>query len=76
MCRKLIYLVSFILVLVLVGDTLADDFTWDNSSGDSLWSNPENWDLNTLPDAGDAVYINWLRDPTEIIIDADTEGPV
>jgi hypothetical protein len=74
MCRKLIYLVSFILVLGLVGDTLADDFTWDNSSGDSLWSNPENWDLNKLPDAGDAVYINWLRDPTEIIIDADTEA--
>ena len=74
MCGKLIYLVSFVLVLGLVGDTLADDFTWDNSGGDSLWSNPENWDLNKLPDAGDAVYINWLRDPTEVIIDADTEA--
>jgi hypothetical protein len=74
MRRKLIYLVSFVLVLGLVGNTLADDFTWDNSSGDSLWRDPENWDLNELPDAGDAVYINWLRDPTEVIIDADTEA--
>jgi len=74
MCGKLIYLVSFVLVLGLVGDTLADDFSWDNSSGDSLWSNPENWDLNKIPDAGDAVYINWLTDPTEVIIDADTEA--
>jgi len=74
MRRKLIYLGSFVLVLGLVGNTLADDFTWDNSSGDSLWRNLENWDLNELPDAGDAVYINWLRDPTEVIIDADTEA--
>ena len=78
MCRKLIYLVSFILALSLVGDALAEDFSWDNSSGDSLWRNPENWDLNKLPDAGendgDAVYINWLTDPTEVIIDADTEA--
>ena len=78
MRRKLISLISFILVLGLVGNTLADDFIWDNSSGDSFWRNPENWDLNKLPDAGetggDAVYINWLRDPTEVIIDADTEA--
>jgi len=78
MCGKLMYLVSFVLTLSLVGDTLADDFSWDNSSSDSLWRNPENWDLNKLPDAGetagDAVYINWLTDPTEVIIDADTEA--
>lgn len=78
MCRKLIFLVSFVLTLSLVGDALAEDFSWDNSSGDSLWGNPENWDLNKLPDAGetagDAVYINWLTDPTEVIIDADTEA--
>jgi len=78
MCRKLIYLVSLVLVLGLVGDTLAEDFSWDNSSGDSLWRNPENWDLNKLPDAGetdgDAIYINWLSDPTEVIIDEDTEA--
>ncbi|MHC4633550.1 MAG: hypothetical protein ACYS9C_20070 [Planctomycetota bacterium] len=78
MCRKLIYLVSFVLVLGLVGNASAADFKWDNSAGDSLWRNPENWDLNKLPDAGetggDVVYINWLSDPTEVIIDVDTEA--
>jgi hypothetical protein len=40
MCGKLIFLVSFVLTLSLVGNALADDFSWDNSSGDSLWRNP------------------------------------
>ncbi len=74
MCGKLICVVSFGLTLSLVGNALADDFVWDNSVGDNLWGNPENWDLNKLPDAGDAVYINWLRDPTEVIIDTDTDA--
>jgi len=71
---KLIYLISFVVALSMVGTTLGADFVWDNSSGDSLWSNPENWDLNKIPDAGDAVYINWRSDPTEVIIDAETEA--
>ncbi|MHC4586916.1 MAG: MBL fold metallo-hydrolase, partial [Planctomycetota bacterium] len=74
MCRKLICLISFVFALSMVGTTLGDDFSWDNSSGDSLWSNPENWDLNRVPDTSDAVYINWRSDPTEVIIDADTEA--
>ena len=71
---KLIGLISFVFALSMVGTTLGDDFVWDNSSGDSLWSNPENWDLNKVPGAGDAVYINWKSDPTEVIIDAETEA--
>ncbi|MHC4155716.1 MAG: MBL fold metallo-hydrolase, partial [Planctomycetota bacterium] len=74
MLRRLIYLTSFALVPVLVGDVAADDFKWDNSSGDSLWRTAENWDLNKLPGEGDALYVNWIRDPTEIIIDADTDA--
>jgi hypothetical protein len=78
MCRKLLFLTILVLVLGLVSGASAEDFRWDNSSGDSLWRNPENWDLNKLPGAGetggDAVYINWLRDPTEVIIDADTDA--
>ena len=78
MCRKLIYLVSFVLMLGLVGNASAADFKWDNSAGDSLWRNPQNWDVNKLPDTGetggDIGLINWLSDPTEVIIDADTEA--
>jgi L-ascorbate metabolism protein UlaG (beta-lactamase superfamily) len=74
MCGKLTYLVSVVLVLGGVCNALADDLIWDNSSGDSLWKNPENWDLNKVPGENDAVYIDWLREPTEVIIDADTEA--
>jgi len=74
MNRKPIYLVCFVFMLGMAGYAQADDFIWDNSSGDSLWSNPENWDLNKLPVESDALYANWLRDPTEIIIDADTDA--
>ncbi|MBC8218933.1 MAG: hypothetical protein H8E73_10750, partial [Planctomycetes bacterium] len=71
---ELIFLASFVLVLSLVGDAPADDFKWDNSSGDSLWRTGENWDLNKLPGEGDALYVDWIADPTEIIIDADTDA--
>ncbi len=74
MSSKSISLVCLILVLGTAGNVLADDFRWDNSSGDSLWRTPENWDLNKLPSAGDALYVDWLGDPTEIIIDADTDA--
>lgn len=78
MSGRLPYLVSLLLTFCLFSTTLADDFTWDNSSGDSLWRTPENWNLNRLPEGdesgGDAVYINWLRDPTEVIIDAETDA--
>jgi len=71
-------LVALVCLLGLVGNAAAEDLVWDNSSGDSLWRNPENWDLNRLPGTGetegDAVYINWLGDPTEVLIDADTQA--
>ncbi len=31
--------------------------TWDGSSGDNLWSNPANWNLNRVPGATDDVVI-------------------
>jgi hypothetical protein len=71
-------LVALVCLLGLVGNAAAENLVWDNSSGDSLWRNPENWDLNRLPGTseteGDAVYINWLGDPTEVLIDADTQA--
>jgi len=70
----LTYLACFALILGLVGDASADDFKWDNSSGDSLWGTGENWDLNKLPGADDALYVDWIADPTEIIIDAETDA--
>jgi len=74
MFRGLAYRVLFVLLLVLVGNAPADELEWDNSSGDSLWRTAENWSPNKLPVADDALYVNWLRDPTEIIIDAGTDA--
>jgi hypothetical protein len=52
MFRKLIYLVSFVLVLGLVGNVSADvQFT--DSTGDHLWSTPENWATGALPTLND-----------------------
>ena len=74
MSSKSIYLVCFIFMLGFDSNALADDFRWDNSSGDSLWRTPENWDLNKLPGESDSLYVDWLRDPTEVVIDADTDA--
>jgi len=44
MSKKLIYFVSFVLVLGLVGNVQAQDSTWtDAAPGDHLWSTPANW---------------------------------
>jgi hypothetical protein len=74
MRARRLYPVCLLCTLCLMTNAPADEFTWDNSSGDSLWRTEENWDLNRLPADGDAIYVNWLGDPTEVIIDADTDG--
>jgi len=45
MNARLIYLISFVLVLSLVGHVQAQTANWtDGAPDDHLWSNPENWD--------------------------------
>jgi len=74
MSRKSIYLVCLVFMLGVTGNAPAEDFRWDNSSGDSLWRSAENWDLNKLPGQNDTLYVDWIGDPTEIIIDDDTNA--
>lgn len=74
MSRNVICLVSVVCVLGLLGSASADEFRWDNSSGDGLWRTPENWDRDRVPDTGDVLYVDWLSDPTDVIIDAETEA--
>jgi hypothetical protein len=74
MFKRHFFLFCLFLTFCLMNNAPADEFTWDNSSGDSLWRTPENWDLNRLPADGDTLYVDWLRDPTEVIIDTDTEA--
>ena len=56
MCRKLIYLISFVLVLGSVSN--AEDIQWTDLGADHLWSNPENWDLGRVPTLADDVRID------------------
>ncbi|HUU17849.1 MAG TPA: hypothetical protein VMW72_11910 [Sedimentisphaerales bacterium] len=64
MFRKLIYLVSFVLVLGLVGNVSAD-VQFNDSTGDHLWSTPENWATGAVPTTADGyVRIFVVPGPT------------
>ncbi len=63
MFRTLICLVSFVLVLSLVGDVQAADVIWTDAGPDHLWSTPTNWDTGTLPTPADTAQIDMLPGP-------------
>ncbi len=59
MYRKVIYLISSILVLVLAGNIhAAETFIWDNGGEGSLWNVPENWDPDGIPGSEDTARLN------------------
>ena len=61
---RLIYLISFVLALSLVGSVQAQTATWtDAAPGDHLWSTPENWSEFPTP-AHWAKVRNGLPGPT------------
>ena len=64
MFRKLICLLSFVLVLSLMGDVQAAE--WTDGGADHLWSTPQNWDIGTLPTRTDRVHIRSLPGPTVV----------
>ena len=57
MYKKLILLVSFILVLSLAGSAFAVDHTWDGGGTGNDWITADNWDLDAVPASSDVVYI-------------------
>ncbi len=61
--RKMICLVSFVLVFSLVGNVQAADVTWTDTIGDHLWSTERNWDSLTVPTSADTAVINMLPCP-------------
>ena len=56
MCKKTVYLLSFVLVLGSVSS--AADIAWTDLGADHLWSNPENWDPVRVPTLTDEVLID------------------
>ncbi len=71
MLRKVICLVSLVLVLGLVGDVQADDVDWTDDGPDHLWSTPTNWASGTVPTSSDLAIINLVPGP---IIDANVDA--
>ena len=64
MSKKMIYLVSFVLVLGLVGNVSAD-VSWNDNTNDHLWSTPGNWSTGKVPTTDDGyVRIGMVPGPT------------
>ncbi len=63
MLRKMICLVSFVVVLSLAGNLQAT-IVWNDSTGDHNWFTPENWDTGTVPTSVDEARIGMLPGPT------------
>jgi len=57
--RKLICLLSFVLVLSLVGDVQAVNMNWTDTTSDHNWFTAGNWDIGAVPTSGDnpRIYI-------------------
>lgn len=64
-----------ILVSVFAGVTAhCADITWDNSSGDYLWSTPENWSTDKLP--GDSDRAKFTGDDIVVVDSAIRVGDI
>ena len=64
-----------ILVSVFAGVTAhCADITWDNSSGDNLWSTPENWSTDKLP--GDSDRAKFTGDDIVVVDTAIRVGRI
>jgi len=73
MCKKVFFVVGFVVVVGLAGNATAA-ISWDNDSGDNLWKTPENWSANIVPTDANIVNIKMI-DANECVIDATHTGP-
>ncbi len=56
MCKKVIHLISLVLLVSPAGR--AATIHWTGLGGDKLWSNRANWELSRIPTLGDEAYID------------------
>jgi len=73
MCKKLICLVSVILVLSLVVDLQAVETHWTDNGLDQLFSTPENWSTGAFPTASDDMFVD-APDETHCIVTDGVDG--
>ena len=63
MFKKMICLVSFVLVLFLAGSAQAVVNPWNNDNGTGVWNDAGNWDFDRVPDYNDGETVNILLSP-------------
>ena len=56
--KELMQLMSFVLVAVLAGNASAAVVLWDGGGASLLWSDPANWESDSLPGSDDQALIN------------------
>jgi hypothetical protein len=79
MSKRLLFLISFVLLLSPVTGTWAyDTVIWDNDSGtgDRLWQTATNWDIDKVPEAPDWAGLGdtFVDEANGPIINADTNA--
>ena len=55
--RRAIVTTLALLVVLLASPALAADITWDGPTTNNWWSNPLNWDTDTVPVADDNAFL-------------------
>jgi hypothetical protein len=67
-------IIQAFIVLLISNSLFALEVTWDNGSGDNLWTNNINWSLDTLPDSatGATLYLGSGPDNGPLISGAAT----
>jgi len=63
MSKKLLSMISFVLLTVLAGSALAGDVAWTNAIGDGLWTTGGNWNPPFVPVATDKAKLVALPGP-------------
>ncbi len=73
MYRKLMFLISFVALLVLSNVTFAADIWWDGGGTGDSWCTPENWDGDVVPGLDDNPMCVYRPDgENRILIDCNT----
>ena len=63
MCARLIYLMSVVLLLSVIGNVQAGTVYWGDGGNGHLWSTQENWEGWVLPTAADIAEISKIPGP-------------
>jgi len=60
MCRKLICLISLVLLVGMACNVSAVDVNWDDTGADHLWSTASNWVGDSVPDDTECAIVNYV----------------